>query len=240
MAPIINLTAHLSPRVPNAGGESGKFWHMPVRLVRTLDADRETLWSKLWHECEVTTTVLPLLAAPMWPRDGAPWTDWRRITHRDTAKKLGTSPTTVGKVLRLLMAREGLETRLVPHAHDARRSVTEYRLAAWLYAADEHFVRVPFARILSGYWAALPGHAARHLLLALEALDPIQDAPAFVRKFGHQRDEDEERGKEVVDEMRDRAWRSDSQLSRLTGIHRKHVAHLLPLLERHRMRARAA
>jgi hypothetical protein len=154
----------------------GRYWKLSERFVNER-------WVQLWNLHQSITSLLPLYAVDQYPAQGERWT--RPITHpeRHVAALVGIDRETVS--LALEAGHEAGVWRLDGNAQPGRRargcSVSEecYR------RSGEEYVKIPATLVYGGTWGLIPTPAARHLYLALAALDPIHDVEAYA---SHERD----------------------------------------------------
>lgn len=153
--------------------------------MRLIESGELSLLWPLGYECRgsgAISSILPILALHAWDKDRTSrWTEWACVSQRRLALLGGISRSTVARAMRALEHYHALlETRQRPHPNFPGATVNSYRLRTTLYAKPrETFTRFWGGLFYGGWWRALPTPSARHLYLALCALDPIQDLKAF-------------------------------------------------------------
>lgn len=211
-----------------------KAWHVPILLITS-----ELLLAELWQHSQPASSVLlvlvmyaPLLAA------GAQWTEWFQLDYARIEALAGVSHGSVVNAFKALRGLGLIQARRVRSLVDPLHTPQEYRVSARLYTkASERFVRVRAPLITSGAWSAMPSPAARHLWLAVRALDPVQDSASFAAKLEAMAYMDEDEAAERIADIRQEGAPSVAKLSRITGLSRPAVAklragHMCPRTER--------
>jgi hypothetical protein len=154
-----------------------RFWRLPKEAVET------GLLARIWDDGSsrgfpTASSILPTLAFHAWLKEvGDEWTPFVSLSVRRIAALAGVDKNSVTKVgLKRLEELALLETRL-SHAHtrDGGNARLEYRLHRSLFPRGEraHYAQVTGNLICGGHLAMLPKASARHMLLAIMALDPV-------------------------------------------------------------------
>lgn len=157
----------------------GRFWRLPKDEVES------GLLARIWDDGSTrgyptASSILPSLALHAWLKHPVDeWTPFVSLSVRRIAALSGVDKNSVTKVgLPRLEALGLAETRLSrTHARDGGNARLEYRLHRSLFPHGEraHFAQVSGALIYGGHLAMLPKASARHMLLAIMALDPVLD-----------------------------------------------------------------
>lgn len=126
------------------------------------------------------SSVLPCLALHSWlkqPTDD--WTPYTALSVRRIAALSGIDKNSVLNVALPRLVELGLaDTRLSrAHARDGGNARLEYRLHRSLFPSGDHarYAKVTGTLVYGGILAMLPRASARHMLLAVMALDPVHD-----------------------------------------------------------------
>lgn len=195
-----------------------RFWRLPKEAVEL------GLLARIWDDGSsrgfpTASSILPILAFHAWlnqPSDE--WTPFVSLSVRRIAALSGVDKNSVTKVgLKRLEELSLLETRL-SHAHtrDGGNARLEYRLHRSLFPRGEraHFAQVNGNLIYGGHLAMLPKASARHMLLAIMALDPVLNENLLAGWMA-----DEGREEPVADTLaRRRESECEATISRLVDV----------------------
>ncbi|MGE0554678.1 MAG: hypothetical protein AB7R55_14715 [Gemmatimonadales bacterium] len=216
-----------------------RFWAFPVRLVT------DGTWAELWRADEscrgggTCSSVLPVLALHTWVGKRSIYgadasglhTPWCFLSTRRIARLAGVHVDTVAKVFARLEQLELLQRQRIPAPkHQGGPPRRLYRLAKTLYPEGEQdrHARLPGTVFYGGAWSMLPTASARHLYVALHALDPVLDEESYTAA----RAESGLERAEMLAEARGRHPLSLGQLARATGLRRSTVQEALDVLRR--------
>ena len=212
-----------------------RFWKCPVRLVTS--GELADFWPLEWERrgSGAISSILPILALHARKKDcKSQWTEWASVSQRRLSLLGGVSRSTVARAMTALKDQELLETRSRPHPNVLGATVNTYRLCTTLYAErTERFAMVRGSLFYGGWWRVLPTSSARHLYLALCALDPIQDLRAFRRAMANKQGLDSLRPNHWLrmrSEIRQRHAASYTALQSYTGMARPTVLDALQIL----------
>lgn len=221
---------------------SERYYRLPCRIV----TDRS--WARLWREFGkrgggTMASVLPVLALSSYP--DAPniagsdlpapdegFTPWAYLPVRRIGKLAGIDKDTAQRAMRSLERLGWAQLRTVACRDSAGGRKVWYRLSRKLFpAAGEPYAMIPGQLIYSGTWMMLPTSKARHLYLALAALDPIYDEEKLKAAFDseHGIGDDEEQD-DKVRKLREKGAVSWSSLIGLTGLCRSSLDEALAIL----------
>lgn len=204
-------------------------------------------WAKAWRPGNAQSgggavaSILPVLMLQVWP--GAKteirtplkvypgFTPWVSLSVRRIGKVAGVGRTTAWRSMRSLEQLGWAYVRTLGSADPQGGRRTWFCLSEKLWDSElGMYAPVHGHLIYSGTWAMLPTAAARHLYLALSALDPIHHEAGLRLSMEEQSQECDEQD-ERIQKLRKRSSITISGLSELTGICRRALPDALAILE---------
>ena len=199
-----------------------RFWRCPDRLVR------EGLWAELWRLGSGIPSVLPTLAAHARHDSGKGWSHDFTLSHRRIAALSGVCRGTVAEAIRRLKIEGLLDRASWPsRARQLGGEHTRYRLSADLFPkGSEKFTQIFASLVYGGVWTTLP-LSARGLYLVLACADPVKSEWSLIDRLEQDHHSEPEC---AVEEMRERATLSFSELAHISGQSRRGVINALKVL----------
>lgn len=210
---------------------ASRFWKCPVRLVESRQ------WATMWRAPGtvrgggMATSILPILAVHAYELSpGGQWTEWHKLSHRRIATLAGINKESVSTAFQHLEAHGVLERRkVVPKRGVGGMPEQQYRLSRQLFPdAEERFVQIGANLFYGGTWSLLPSAAARHMYVALAALDPVIHEEGLYWKL-YENDSDKEQD-ELLAEFRSKHPISIADMEMASGLQRSTVIEALAYL----------